>query len=62
MADAGTIGAGVSTAGIIQIGCLIYASTRIGYFDGKIQAIAFYDTPLTVPQVAAITAAMNALP
>jgi hypothetical protein len=49
--------------GDLWIGCMDkYGTTAESFFPGKVQAVAIYNTVLSQPQVAAITARMAALP
>jgi len=58
-------GAGIWLAGTnksIYIGSVHYSDDSVQFkFSGYIQSAAIYDTTLTAPQVAALTAAMAAL-
>ena len=62
VAETGTITAGAAaTLGYLTIGGTSYANNYTWFCNVKVQALAYYDTVLTAPQVAAVTAAMNAL-
>ena len=52
---------GAFTADAIYIGAINYGDTALWFRDGNIQALAIYDTAITAPQVAAVSAAMAAL-
>ena len=54
-----TLGNGTALA--MFIGARNNNGSAAGYFTGKIQAIAFYDTVLTTTQIGLLTTAMNAL-
>lgn len=60
VAESGAITTGTVTTRSVYIGAMNLGSPY-GYFPVDIQALAIYDTTLTGAQVAAITAAMNAL-
>lgn len=59
-AETGAIGAGAVTGAGFYVGR--NAASANYYFPGKIQALAIYSATLTLADVVAITAAMNALP
>lgn len=59
--DAVVAGSGSMSDYPLWIGALNYVGSGLGYYNGKIQSVAIYNTTLTADQVSAITTAMNAL-
>lgn len=51
----------IGTPAVIYIGCRLSSGSASSSYAGNIQAIAIYSSVLTAPQVAAVTAAMQAL-